>query len=361
VPLHGGLLLDLSAFNACGWVRDGVGRAQAGIRLGDFDKQARASGWELRWLPSTFRSATLGGLFGGGFGGVGSITYGPVAAAGNVLGARVMSVEAEPQVVELRGAEALLLHHQWGTNGIVLELEVALAPALPWLELIAVFESFDAGLAFCHSLNGESPGIVKRQLAYMAAPIPGYFGALAAHLPSGRHAALMLVAESSEAALREWVAARGGQITYRKDAAEVKASNRTLIEYCWNHTTLQALKVDKTLSYLQTRFDPLRQVEQVRALHAALSPELMTHLEFIRLSNGAATCAGLQLVRYTTDERLEQLMQACRDQGVTVNNPHVHVLEDGGKLLGADAAIALKHRFDPLGLLNPGKLRSWPV
>jgi hypothetical protein len=99
----------------------------------------------------------------------------------------------------------------------------------------------------------------------------------------------------------------------------------------------------------------------VRALHAALSPELMTHLEFIRLSHGAATCAGLQLVRYTSDARLEQLMHACREQGVTVNNPHVHVLEDGGKLLAAEAAIALKHRFDPLGLLNPGKLRTWPV
>jgi hypothetical protein len=297
-----------------------------------------------------------------------------MAAAGNVLGARVMSVEIEPQVAELRGAEAMLLHHKWGTNGIVLELEVALAPALPWLELIAVFESFDAGLAFCHTLNGESPGIVKRQLAYIAAPIPDYFGALVEHLPSGRHAAFMLVAESSEAALRELVAAHGGQLSYRKDAAEVKAGHRTLIEYCWNHTTLQALKVDKTLTYLQTRFDPVRQVEQVRALHAALSPELMTHLEFIRLSNGAATCAGLPLVRYSSDERLEQLMQACRDQGVTVNNPHVHVLEDGGKLrdmdraaqaaaeqMSADPVIAMKQRFDPLGLLNPGKLRSWPA
>jgi FAD/FMN-containing dehydrogenase len=133
VPLQGGLLLDLSALNAFGWARDGVGRAQAGIRLADFDRAAQPSGWELRWLPSTFRAATLGGLFGGGFGGAGSITYGPIAAAGSVLGARVMSVEAEPQIIELRGAEAMLLHHRWGTNGIVLELEVALAPALPWL------------------------------------------------------------------------------------------------------------------------------------------------------------------------------------------------------------------------------------
>ena len=372
VPLHGGLLLDMTGLNAFGWARGGVGRAQAGIRLADFDRQALPSGWELRWLPSTFRSATLGGLFGGGFGGAGSITYGPLAAAGNVLGARVMSVEAEPQIVELRGADAMLLHHRWGTNGIVLELEVALAPALPWLELIATFESFDAGLDFCIALNGASPGIVKKELAYMAAPIPEYFTLLAAHLPRGQHAALMLVAESSESALCDLVLAFGGHISYRKDDAEVKASKRTLIEYCWNHTTLQALKVDKSLTYIQSRFDAALQREHVRALHQALAPEVMMHLEFIRLTNGAHTCSGLQIVRYSDDQRLEAIMQIYLDHGATINNPHVHILEDGGKLrdmdraavsaaqrLHADAAVAMKQRFDPQGLLNPGKLRSW--
>ena len=77
-PLQGGLILDMSAYNAFCWVKGAVGRAQAGIRLAQFDVQAKLGGHELRWMPSTFRSATLGGLFGGGFGGVGSINYGPV-------------------------------------------------------------------------------------------------------------------------------------------------------------------------------------------------------------------------------------------------------------------------------------------
>ena len=372
VPLQGGLLLDLSGFNAFGWARAGVGRAQAGMRLADFDKQARPLGWELRWLPSTFRAASLGGLFGGGFGGAGSITYGPIAAAGNVLGARVMSVEPEPQLVELRGPEAMLLHHKWGTNGIVLELEVALAPALPWVEMIATFASFEAGFDFCHRLNGGSPGVVKKELAFMAAPIPDYFAVLSAHLPRGCHASLMVVAESSEPAVRELVAAHGADVSYRKNAAEVQASGRTLIEFCWNHTTLQALKIDKGLTYIQSRFDPARQREQVLALDAALAPEVMMHLEFIRITDGAHTCSGLQIVRYSNEQRLNQIMQIYRDHGATINNPHVHVLEDGGKLrdmdlssvsaaqrLSADTSVAMKQRFDPQGLLNPGKLRSW--
>ncbi len=372
VPLQGGVLLDLSAYNAFGWVRAGVGRAQAGIRLADFDRAAQPHGWELRWLPSTFRAATLGGLYGGGFGGAGSITYGPIAAAGNVLGARVMSVEPEPCVEELRGAEALLVHHKWGTNGIVLELEIALAPALPWLEMIATFESLAAAMDFCITLHGGTPGIVKKELALMAAPIPRYFTSLGEHLPEGCHAVLMLVVESSEPATRALVAAHHGTVSYRKDPAEVKASNRTLIEYCWNHTTMQALKVDKGLTYLQARFDPSRQKEQVLALHEQLSPEVMLHLEFIRLTDGRYTCSSLPVVKFSTEQRLAELARLIEEQGVTINNAHVNTLEDGGKLrdmdrsaisaaqaMASEAALAMKQRFDPLGLLNPGKLRTW--
>lgn len=372
VPLAGGVLVDMGGLNAFGWAKAGAGRAQAGIRLADFDKAAQPLGWELRWLPSTFRAASLGGLFGGGFGGAGSITYGPIAAAGNVLGARVMSVEPKPQIVELRGAEALLVHHKWGTNGIVLELEVALAPAMPWLEMIATFDALPDALDFCATLHAATPGIVKKELALMCAPIPEYFTTLAEHLPPGRHAVLMLVAETSEGATRDLAAAHRGEVTYRKDAAEVKRLNRTLVEYCWNHTTLQALKVDRNLTYLQARFDPSRQKEQVLALHEKLSPEVMLHLEYIRLTDGRYTCSSLPVVRFTTEERLAELGGIFEAHGVTINNAHTHLLEDGGKLrdmdrsaisaaqrMAAEAAVAMKQRFDPAGLLNPGKLKSW--
>ena len=360
VPLFGGVVLDMSAYNAFGFAREGVGRAQVGIRLADFDKQSRNHGWELRWQPSTFRTATLGGLFGGGFGGAGSITYGPLAAPGNILGARVMTVEPEPQVVEVRGAQAMLLHHTYGTNGIVLELEIALAPALPWIECIATFSGFEDGLKFCHALSAGSPGLVKKEVAFHAAPIPDYFTQLADHLSPGCHAALLIIAESSEDGVRDLVAAHGGQITYRKNAAEVQASNRMLVEFCWNHTTLMALKVDKGLTYIQSRFDPVRQLEQVMALEKALTGEVLMHLEFIRLASGAFTCTGLQIVRYTTEARLNEIMQIYRDHGVTINNPHVYIIEDGGKQADMKpGVVATKQRFDPQGLLNPGKLRSW--
>ncbi|HWH81356.1 MAG TPA: FAD-binding oxidoreductase [Burkholderiaceae bacterium] len=357
IPLHGGVILDLSGYNGFDWVRGGTGRAQAGIRLADFDRQARPQGWELRWLPSTFRSATLGGLFGGGFGGAGSITYGPMAAPGNVLGVRVMSIEPEPRIVELRAPEALLLHHVYGTNGIVLELEVALAPALEWIESIAVFDAFDAALEFASTLGG-APGLVKKEVCFLGAPVPDHMSALAEHLPKGCHAVLIVMAEASQSGMEEMLAAAGGRLTYRKTAAE--ARNRTLLEFTWNHTTLVALKVDKGLTYLQTGFEPTRHVAQAKALEQALAGEVMMHLEFLRTKEGAFNCSGLQLVRFSTEARLNEIMQIHRDHGVAVNNPHVYILEDG-KAQGAlhPGVLEMKRRFDPQGLLNPGKMRSW--
>ena len=364
MPLHGGVILDLSAYNQLLWVKGGVGRAQAGIRMIDFDKQAAPEGWELRCVPSTFRSATLGGLYGGGFGGVGSINYGPLASTGNVLGVRAMTIEPEPKAVELRAPEALLLHHVYGTNGIVLELEVGLAPAHPWLEAIVCFDGFDAALEFADAL-ASAPGIVKKSVTLLAAPIPDLLLAasplLKGTMTAGAHAVFVLVAEFAEAGLMQLVGEFGGTVTHRKTAAEVKASNRTIVEYTWNHTTLHAMKVEKSLTYIQSGFQAGRHVAQAKALRQQLGDEVLVHLEFIRTKEGAMNCSGLQLVRYSSDARLNEIMQIHRDAGVYIANPHVYIVEDGKQGQVNPDVVATKMRFDPAGLLNPGKLRGWDV
>lgn len=362
MPLHGGVILDLSAFNQLLWSRNGVARAQAGIRMMEMDKRTQPEGFELRCVPSTFRSATLGGLYGGGFGGTGSINYGPLASTGNVLGVKAMTIEPEPKAVELRAPEALLLHHVYGTNGLVLELEVALAPAHPWLEAIVCFDSFDAAIEFADTL-ASSPGITKKSVTLLAAPIPDLLLAatplLKGTMHAGSHAVFVLVAEPAEAALQQLVAEHKGAITYRKTAAEVRASNRTIVEYTWNHTTLHALKVDKTLTYIQSGFQAGRHVQQAKELRSKLGDEVLVHLEFIRTKEGAMNCSGLQLVRYTTDARLNEIMQIHREHGVYIANPHVYIVEDGKQGQVNPDVVATKLRFDPLGLLNPGKLRGW--
>jgi FAD/FMN-containing dehydrogenase len=357
-PLFGGVILDLSGYNAFCWVRSQVGRAQAGIRLSEFDAQARPHGMELRWLPSTFRSATLGGLFGGGFGGAGSINYGPLAAPGNVLAVRVMTVEPEPQIVELRGADAMLLHHTYGTNGIVLELEVALSPCVPWSECVAQFESFDNALEFASKLT-KAPGLIKKEVSFLAAPIPTYMAPLMSLFNDKQHAVMMVLAPQSIEGVEDLAKSFSGAICYNKTAEEVLSSNRTLIEYTWNHTTLHALKVDKNFTYIQSGFTPAKHVEQVKALEKELGGEVLMHLEFLRTKEGDFNCSGLQLIHYTSEARLNEIMAIYRSHGVQINNPHVYIVEDGKQNNLDPAVVKMKERFDPLGLLNPGKLRSW--
>jgi hypothetical protein len=266
-------------------------------------------------------------------------------------------VEAEPQVLELRGADAMLLHHTYGTTGIVLELEVALAPATAWSECIVTFEHFENALDFAAEF-GAAPGLEKKEVCFLGAPIPDHLTSLSEHMPKGCHAVIAIIAPHSEEGMQGIMLKHGGTLSYRKDAASV--GTRTLLEYTWNHTTLHAMKVDKQLTYIQSGFNPQRFREQVIALEKALAGEVMMHLEFLRTKEGTFNCSGLQLIRYTTEGRLNEIMQIYRDHGVQINNPHVYIVEDGKQNNSLDpGVVATKRRLDPLGLLNPGKLRSW--
>jgi FAD/FMN-containing dehydrogenase len=182
-----------------------------------------------------------------------------------------------------------------------------------------------------------------------------------------------VVAESGEGALRELADRFGGRVTHQAESAEAQRRNATVLEMCWNHSTLHALKVDPGRTYLQCSFTAGQHLEQVRAVHQrfgqpaapggpAHSAEVLMHVEFIRSLDGPLICTALPLPRYTGEQRLQQVIDGIRELGVRVNNPHHRHVEDGrfGGTLPA-AAAAAKRRLDPLNLLNPGKLRVWPL
>ena len=354
-PLEGGVVMDLSGYNQPVWLAGGAARVQTGIRLADIDKWARPQGWEIRMASSTFRLATAGGFFAGGFGGVGSVTYGPMAERGNVLGCRAMTLEAEPRFEELRGDDALDLHHAYGVNGVVTELEFAMAPRMRWLEALVAFDDFMAAARFGQSL-AASAGVVKKLITVLAAPIPELIG-LEAKVGTGRPVALVLIAENAREPLEETAAEHGGEVVLLRDEEEAPPHD-SLVEHTWNHTTLRALKQNKDITYLQSGFRPGKNLEQVEHLYRHFGDEVMMHLEFLRV-DGMTTCSGLQLVRYTTRARLEEIIAYHEGQDVHIANPHTHVLEDGNKKSIDARQLEKKRRFDPHGLLNPGKMRAW--
>ncbi|MEB5973236.1 FAD-binding oxidoreductase [Pantoea dispersa] len=358
IPLNGGVIVDMTRLNSVTALGTGTVRAQAGIRLGDLEAHTRPHGWELRCMPSTWKLATLGGLFGGGFGGVGSINYGPLAAPGNVLSIRMMTMEETPRIITLQAPDALLLHHAYGSNGIVLEIELALAPCHDWIERLDTFADFPSAMAYADAL-ARSPGIVKRQIAVFAAPVLDYFSDLADAQVKGQHGVISVTGSESDGLLPALVAQHHGRNALH--FAEGENSGHSLIEYCWNHTTLQALKIDKTLTYLQTAYSPDNYYQQALAMEAELSDEVMSHIEFLRDMNGTLTCSGLPLIRYRSEERLNEIMEIYRSNNVKINNPHVIHIEDGKQGMVRADVVAIKRACDPHNLLNPGKLRGWDV
>ncbi|MGH3862647.1 MAG: hypothetical protein ACRDSQ_24180, partial [Actinokineospora sp.] len=86
--------------------------------------------------------------------------------------------------------------------------------------------------------------------------------------------------------------------------------------------------------------------------------EVMLHLEAIRL-DGTVTHTSLQVVRFTTEARLNDIIAYHEDHGVTIFNPHTHILEDGGLKKVDENQLAFKRLVDPHGLMNPGKMRGW--
>jgi FAD/FMN-containing dehydrogenase len=358
VPLQGGVLLDMARLDRTLWIERGRGRFEAGVRLGDADVLCQKQGWELRMFPSTRRQATVGGYVCGGAAGVGSIRYGQLRDAGSVLALKVVTCEPVPRLIELRSVDIGKALHAYGTTSIVVEVELALAPAYPWVEMVAAFDDFATAAQFAQAL-GESDGIFLKLDSLMAWPLPRYFRGLEeGTLPEGRHIVMIMVTAGNATTVRDLVRERGGAVTLERRYVEDRAIT-PLYEYTWNHTTLQALKIDKTVTYLQTIFPLGANVEALIASHEMFGEEVMAHAEFQR-RQGRTNCSSLQVVRYSDEARLWEIVRGMETLGIRLSNPHSYILEDkGARVLSADLQLAFKREADPRGLLNPGKMSRW--
>ncbi|MBE9078236.1 FAD-binding oxidoreductase [Romeria aff. gracilis LEGE 07310] len=355
IPLEGGVILDLTAMNAVKWVKPGLACVEPGARLAAIDRITRPQGWEIRMAPSTYRTATIGGFIAGGSGGIGSVRYGQLRDRGNLHALRVVTLEDEPRVIELRGDAVQQVNHAYGTNGIITELEIPLGAAYPWAEVIVTFEDFMTASRFGQRL-GSSDGIISKLISVHAWPIPSYFAALQTALPAEQSAVLLIVSESCLEPLGELVKEFGGTITAEKGAADSKGS--ALGEFTWNHTTLHARNVDPSLTYLQTLFPYDPELKLLEEMYHHFGNEVMMHLEFLRVQ-GNIVPAGLQLVRFSTPERLDEIIRYHEDRGAFIANPHTCILEDGGRKRVDRGQLAFKAKVDPYGLMNPGKMRGW--
>ncbi len=359
MPLSGGIVLNMVNMDAVKEVHPGRVVCEPGIIMAELDRQTKAhSGQELRFHPSTAQTATIAGFVAGGSGGVGSITWGGLRDLGNIHRLRIVTMEAEPRVIELSAWDLQKVSHAYGTNGIITEVEMPLAPAYDWVDVIVGFDDFMDAVAYSDRLT-HCNGILLKEVAPIAAPIPyDFFTRHKPWLKEGQSVAVLMVAPHSMPAFEAFTDRMKGDIRFRSDTVESMKGIPHAYELTWNHTTLRALKIDGAFTYLQVQYPGPDHVEKVRKTTEMFPDEVFGHLEFIKF-DGQIQCSGLPLVRYTDEARLEEIIRLHEEAGCPIFNPHRYTLEEGGMKQTDLVQLEFKRETDPQGLLNPGKMIAW--
>jgi FAD/FMN-containing dehydrogenase len=361
MPLSGGVVLSLAEMNRIIDIKPGRVICEPGCIVADIDKAAKAhSGQELRMHPSTAHTATIGGFIAGGSGGIGSTRWGGLRDFGNVIRLRVVTMEAEPRILELTGEDLHKAIHAYGTNGIITEVEMPLATSYDWVDVIVGFDTLRDAATYGNAL-GRADGILVKLNCVIAAPAA--FDYLKRHqkfVTARDHIVVVMVASHNHDALHAFTRRHGGRICF--DAACASEDDKKglppAFELSWNHTTLRALRVDPKITYLQVLYPFPGQIDLACHMAEMFPDDLITHLEFVRF-DGDITCFGLPLIKFTTEERLEEIMDIHNREGAPIFNPHRYTLEEGGMKQTDEIQLAFKKEADPKGLLNPGKMIAW--
>ena len=360
MPLAGGCVMHLRHMAAVKEIHPGRVIVEPGCLLKDLDAATKAhSGQEIRMFSSTWATATIGGFIAGGSGGVGSCTWGSLRDLGNIIRLRVVTMEEEPRILEFRGEELARVSHAYGTNGIITEIEIPLAPAYDWVEMFVGFDDFIEAAQFASDLGNLDGVLIKLATVFEAPIAKDYFQRVAPYVDSGSNLVGLMVAPHSMDGFQTFMGRNpAAKMIYRSDDNDWPRGPGSVFEYGWNHTTLRALKVDPSITYLQVRYGFPEHMELVAKMRDALSPEVLQHLEVLK-GDGKIMFAGLSLVKFTTEERLDEIVKMHEDAGALIFNPHRYTLEEGGRQSVDDRQLRFKQEADPKGLLNPGKMIAW--
>ncbi len=354
VPLNGGVVMVMSGLKK---IRDfdsksGEITVESGCLLRDINDELIKYGRQLRLLPSTWRSASIGGFIAGGSGGIGSVRWGFLRDPGHLQSLEIITTEASPRKLELNANNSEALNHAYGTNGIITALKLATAPYVKWQQIVV--DCCDWNLAVdllskfnCAALDLYLGTLLEEEIVNC---LPHWSGK-----PSGKHRILLLVSPDGVSTI-ERLAKSAGADFYDLGAENLRAGTG-FRELSWNHTTLHMRGIDPNWTYLQMLL-PSPEYEMMRKLKSEWGSNLLWHLECVR-QNGIQRLASLPLVQWQGEEAMNKLISQCKELGAVIFNPHTITVEDGGLGVIDSDQVAAKSNFDPKGILNPGKLKGW--
>ena len=354
VPLEGGVVMltnNLQKILRLDPIT-GVIVVEPGCQLRNLDQFLRSHGRQLRLMPSSWRSASIGGFISGGSGGIGSIKWGFLRDPGHLVGLEIVTVENNPRRLKLKSNTAQALNHAYGTNGIITSLELATAPAIDLEQIVIDCYSWDKSVELLLSISHAAFDLQLATLIerHILEKLPKWSG------PSADCHRLLLLAAPDVKEFVRCMAANAG--AFFKDLGTEDLNRRnSLRELSWNHTTLHMRASNPQWTYLQMLL-PQPELPVMKTLSQRWGNEILWHLEAVR-HQGSIRLAALPLVQWKKEEGMKRLIAECRDLGIMIFNPHVMTVEDGGLGLVDVDQVAAKKNYDPNGLLNPGKLRGW--
>ena len=359
VPMAGGVILDTTKLDRVLEVTPGRAVVQAGVRLERLEVAAAATGQMLSMFPSTKRLATVAGFLSGGSGGIGSLRNGMLRDGQNITYVRLVTVEETPRVIELHGAEIASVQHAYGTNGIITAMDYALMPNVEWQHVIALFDGYDRALDF--AVHAQQQGLEAYLITTVERRFARFYKRLTDYFPTDADAVFSMVAPAAMAEFIASVAQHGGTIALAKSLHDMEEANLPPAWECgWNHTTLQALKMEPGVwTYLQVAYPSPFSPELVALQMQRYGDEVLFHHEMARM-HGEVQIFAIHLLRWTSAARTYEIIHEMeRLDGCTIFDPHVITIEDGGMKEIDTAQIDFKKLADPHGLMNPGKTRGW--
>ena len=159
-------------------------------------------------------------------------------------------------MLELTGEDLHKVTHAYGTNGIITEVEMPLTASYDWVDVIVGFDSFMAAARYGNALACQD-GILTKLITPIAAPVPWLY--FKRHQKFLQRRPEHLRRDGGAACARRVPGlhpprGRRGRLQRRDGDDEDKKGLPPAYELAWNHTTLRALRVDPSMTYLQSLY-----------------------------------------------------------------------------------------------------------
>jgi len=363
-PEEGGLIVDFRGLAGDPQVSNGTVRAPAGTVQGNMEKVARARGWELPVLTTTYAIATIGGWLCGGHAGLGSSMHGAVWD-GVVDAIRVVTLEEKPRMLTLRGEEANPLLHTFGAVGICTEVAMRVGPVHDWLEAVSFFPTFAQASAFVSEISNDMHYRIRIAAAQEEELMGGVRQLAAVRQPGA--GVLMIFDRTQTAAVGKLVTAHGGQLVEWQVWKVDSGRKPSIAQMVYGHRMLWVKQSLPQAAFCHIYYDPNDPDATVKLLKDRFGDELLVEMKFIRSKwmlralgmSGDSLPAALCVVRNGSElGKVDEVLSFCDENNVKYQNSHTNVIEDNGLFSDIGPIVKMKSELDPHNLLNRGRLRS---